>query len=182
MGKNVTYNYKGKAPKNKPASPPPPRPPTPLLAPISHPTFAFEYSTWPLRILDSRYWIPVFASGAWILDYNRQWDSGLLELYFGFQSRGFRIPQVKVPGFRIPQAKSSRILESRFTYMGYEGAESLFAGHTQRCCCLFVFFVFSPFHAPRFNQMPRLSPRAFPKNHAFRYSLRNEVITYITDT
>ena len=31
----------------------------------------------------------------------------------------------KVPGFRIPQAKNSRILESRFPYMGYERGEEL---------------------------------------------------------
>ena len=29
---------------------------------------------------------------SWILDSNRYWDSGLLDLYFGFQSPAFRIP------------------------------------------------------------------------------------------
>ena len=40
-----------------------------------------------------RYSIPVSDSGTWILDSNRQWDSGFLELYSGFQRPGFRIPQ-----------------------------------------------------------------------------------------
>ena len=61
-----------------------------------------------LWIPDSRYWILVFVSGTWILDSNYWWDSGLLELYFGFQN----------PGFRIPQAKISCILESGLPYMG----------------------------------------------------------------
>ena len=44
----------------------------------------------------------------WILNSNRQWHSGFLELYFGFQS----------PGLQIPQAKISRIPESGLPYMG----------------------------------------------------------------
>ena len=54
-----------------------------------------------LRILDSMqwspdcyYWIPVFVSGTWILDSNRQLDSGFLQLYSGFHKQKF-------PGFRI---------------------------------------------------------------------------------
>ena len=47
---------------------------------------------------DSRYWIPVFDSGTWILDSNRYWDSGLLELLCGFHKQNF-------PGSQIPQAK-----------------------------------------------------------------------------
>ena len=43
-------------------------------------------------IPDSRYRIPVFVSRRWILDSNRQWDSGFLELYSGLQMLGFRIP------------------------------------------------------------------------------------------
>ena len=54
-------------------------------------------------IPDSKYWIPVFVSGTWILESNRQWDSGFLELCSGFQSTGFQI---------------SRIPESEFSYMG----------------------------------------------------------------
>ena len=53
-------------------------------------------------IVDSGCWIPVFFSGTWILDSMPQWDFGVLELYSGFQS----------PGFRIPRAKFSRILDS----------------------------------------------------------------------
>ena len=48
-----------------------------------------------------------FVSTTWIPDSNRQWDSGFLELYSGYQS----------PGFRIPLAKISRISESGFPYM-----------------------------------------------------------------
>ena len=74
----------------------------------------------PLEIQDILgYWIPrrgfrIPATGfqsflvePWILDSNRQWDSGLLEMYSGFQSRGFQ----------IPLANCSRILESGFPYM-----------------------------------------------------------------
>ena len=42
-------------------------------------------------IPDFRYWFPVFVNGIWILNSNRQWDSGFLELSSGFQSPGFRI-------------------------------------------------------------------------------------------
>ena len=41
------------------------------------------------RYPDSRYWIPVFISGTWILDSNRLWDSGFLELFSRFQSPRF---------------------------------------------------------------------------------------------
>ena len=36
------------------------------------------------------------ASGPWSPDCNHYWDSGLLELYSGFQRLGFLIPQAKV--------------------------------------------------------------------------------------
>ena len=53
----------------------------------------------------------------------------------------------KVPGFRIPQAKNSRILESRFPYMGYDRGEELARKlySTVLLLLLFVcFFVFFP--------------------------------------
>ena len=53
-------------------------------------------------IVDSGCWIRVFFSGTWILDSIPKWNFGVLELYSGFQS----------PGFRIPRAKFSRILDS----------------------------------------------------------------------
>ena len=59
------------------------------------------------QIPDSGYWIPVLVSGTLILDCNRYWDFGFLELYSGFQS----------PWFRIPRAKISWIPESGFPYM-----------------------------------------------------------------
>ena len=67
------------------------------------------------RIPDPRYWIPVFVSGTWILDFKCDLVRfQVLELYSGFWSPEFRIPQAKFPGFRIPQAKISRIWETRF--------------------------------------------------------------------
>ena len=57
-------------------------------------------------IPDSRYWIPLSVSGTWILGSNIDWDSRFFELYCGFQS----------PEFRIPQAQFSRIPESVFPY------------------------------------------------------------------
>ena len=58
--------------------------------------------------------IPVFNSGThWIRDSNCLRDSGFLELYFVFQSPGFRIPQARFSQiFRIPQVKGFRIPES----------------------------------------------------------------------
>jgi len=53
------------------------------------------------------YRIPVFVSGTWILDSNRLWDPGFLELFSGLQS----------PEFRIPQGKFSRIPKFEFPYM-----------------------------------------------------------------
>ena len=43
-----------------------------------------------LWILVSRSWIPVFVSRTQILDSNRQWTSGFLELYY--ENTGFRMP------------------------------------------------------------------------------------------
>ena len=40
--------------------------------------------------------------GTWIPDSNRKRDSVILELNFGFQSPGFRIPQARI--FRIPDS------------------------------------------------------------------------------
>ena len=44
------------------------------------------------QVLDSRF----FVSETWIPDSNCYWDSGFLELFSGFQSPGFRIPQAKL--------------------------------------------------------------------------------------
>ena len=55
-------------------------------------------------IPDSRYWIPVFVSGTWIMGSKCDLVRfQILELYSGFRS----------PGFRIPEAKISRIPETR---------------------------------------------------------------------
>ena len=67
-----------------------------------------------------RFWIPrsglrilitgfqIFFSETWIPDSNCLWDSGFLQLFFGFQG----------PGFRIPRRKISKIPESEFPYIG----------------------------------------------------------------
>ena len=47
---------------------------------------------------------PVFVSRTWILDSNRQCDSGFLELYSGFQFLDFGLHKQNFPGFRSPQA------------------------------------------------------------------------------
>ena len=63
-------------------------------------------------ILDSTSWIPDFQVVdfrlcRWNLDVdcNCRWDSGFLELYSGFQSPGYGIPQENFPG--LHQATSS---------------------------------------------------------------------------
>ena len=47
------------------------------------------------------------VSGTWILDSDRYWDSGFLELYSGYQSPGFQIPQAKIS--RIPSHGATQI-------------------------------------------------------------------------
>ena len=57
-------------------------------------------------IPDSRYWIPVFVSRTWIMGSKCDLVRfRILELYSGFRS----------PGFRIPQTKISRITETGFS-------------------------------------------------------------------
>ena len=67
--------------------------------------WVLDSSSW---IPDSTHWIPVFVSGTWILDSNRKWDSGFLELYSGFQRAGFSIPQGKIS--QIPDSISKNFL------------------------------------------------------------------------
>ena len=45
------------------------------------------------------YWSLVFVTETWILDSNLEKDSRFLELYFGFQSPAFRIPETNFPRF-----------------------------------------------------------------------------------
>ena len=44
-----------------------------------------------------------FVSGIWIPDSYRKRDSGFLELYSGFQSPGFRIPEANISRINIPE-------------------------------------------------------------------------------
>ena len=60
------------------------------------------------KVLDSE----LLVSGIWIL-LQSSVDSWFLELYPGFQSPGYRLPQQKkIAGFRSPQANISRIPKS----------------------------------------------------------------------
>ena len=60
--------------------------------------------------------IPVVVSRTWILDSKCDLVRfRVLELYSGFRSPEFRIPQAKLPGSRIAQAKIVLIPETRFT-------------------------------------------------------------------
>ena len=75
-------------------------------------------------ILDCTSWIPDFqvvdfSLCRWNLDLycNSRWDSGFLELYSGFQSPGYGIPQENFPRFQIQKAKLSWIPESGFPYI-----------------------------------------------------------------
>ena len=79
----------------------------------------------------SRWWISVFVGGTWILDCNCRWDSRFLELYSGFQSPGFGIPQANFPRFWIPQAKLSWIPESGFRHIGQPLACSRRSDHVE---------------------------------------------------
>ena len=202
LGKNIRYNYIGKASKNKQASPlPHPRPHLTRLLPLGIVDILFICYCIRFQINKTCMFVCMYVQhgrwGFWIPDTGFQ--SLLVELGFWItivsgipdflscipdsKAQDSEFHKQKVHGFRIPQAKNSRILESRFPYMGYEEGEELARKLYSTVLLLFFvcFFVFFPFHA-RFNQLPRLCPRAFPKNHAFRYSLRNEVITYITDS
>ena len=66
--------------------------------PFRHPMRGNPGQSWildsTLWIQDSRYWIPVFFNGTWILDSNRWWYSGFLELYSEYTRKNF-------PDYRI---------------------------------------------------------------------------------
>ena len=85
-----------------------------ILSPHINPRQSWILDSTPW-IPDSRYFIPVFVSGTWILDSNPLWNSGFLELYSGFQS----------PGFRIPQVKFSRFPDSTSKYFTDSGIQSI---------------------------------------------------------
>ena len=68
-------------------------PPHPVIWRSGSATVQDSLGFWtPRQILYSRYWIPVFVSGTWILDSNRLWDSGFLWVVLIF-----RIPKPRVP-------------------------------------------------------------------------------------
>ena len=89
------------------------------LYPNAHPLGKFESKLGPREawILYSTRRIPdsslcPWNFGFWIPSVNGLlWDSGFVELYSGFQTPGFRIPQAKFS--RIPDSISKKVLDSR---------------------------------------------------------------------
>ena len=80
---------------------------------------------------------PRFRNPAWIQDSNCYWDSGFLELYSGFQSPGFRIPQQKFPTFwnvdsLIGRGRPVNTLPFKVTKLVSRSARSLKADFVQR--------------------------------------------------
>ena len=70
-----------------------------------------------LQAMDSGF----FVSGTWISDSNREWiHSGFLELYSGFHSPGFRIPQQE---FQVLDSGFHKKKFSGFLYMGRASAQ-----------------------------------------------------------
>ena len=70
-----------------------PSSPQPVIWRSGSATVQDSLGFWTARqILYSRYWIPLFVSGTWILDSNRLWDSGFLWVVLIF-----RIPKPRVP-------------------------------------------------------------------------------------
>ena len=82
------------------------------------------------------FWIPgtvfhVFVSGTWILDINRQWDSGFLELYSEFHGPRFRNPQAK--RFRIfPDSTGKNFTDSGIRIPLHCANEKLFGQKDDR--------------------------------------------------
>ena len=69
------------------------------------------------QAMDSRF----FVSGTWISDSNREWiHSGFLELYSGFHSPGFRIPQQQ---FQVLDSGFHKKKISGFLYLGRASAQ-----------------------------------------------------------
>ena len=79
---------------------------------------------------------PRFRRPAWIQDSNCYWDSGFLELYSGFQSPGFHIPQQKFSTFRnvdsLIWGRPVNALPFKVTKLVSRSARSLKADFVQR--------------------------------------------------
>ena len=169
LGKNIRYNYIRKASKNKPAFPlPHPRPHLTRLLPLGIIDILFicycirfqinktcmfvcmylQHGRWGFWIPDSGFQSLPVELGFWITIVSGIPDS--LSCIPDLKAQDSEFHKQKVPGFRIPQAKNSRILESRFPYMGYEGrracSQAILNGVVVVVVCLF--FRFFPFHAP----------------------------------
>ena len=71
-----------------------------------------------LWIPDSRYWTPVFVSGACIVDSIVSGIPDSLSCMPGSMARDSGFQKENFPTVRIPQAYNSRVPESRFPYMG----------------------------------------------------------------
>ena len=152
MGKNVTYNYKGKASKKQASFHPPP-PPRPHLTPLL--PFNIQHGRRGFWILSSGFRFPSTGFQSLPVEF-RFWItivSGIpdsLSCISDSEAQDSGFHKQKVPGFRIPQAKNSRILESRFPYMVYEGRGELARRPYPTVLlfvCFFVFFFPSMLHA-----------------------------------
>ena len=104
------------------------------------------------QVLDSRF----YFTGTWILNFNRQWDYGFLELYPGFQTLNFQIPRATISGliFRIPLQGSP--------------------GHNQN------WIIFNVALKPRDTITPRVTFQLFatPRNDLFTQYLRSWVFDW----
>ena len=82
-----------------------------------------QHGRWGFWIPDTEFQSLLVKLGFWITIVSGIPDSSSCIPDLKAQDSEFH--KQKVPGFRIPQAKNSRILESRFPYMGYERGEEL---------------------------------------------------------
>ena len=76
-----------------------------------------QHGRWGFWIPDTEFQSLLVKLGFWITIVSGIPDSSSCIPDLKAQDSEFH--KQKVPGFRIPQAKNSRILESRFPYMGY---------------------------------------------------------------
>ena len=126
---------------------PPPLPFRPHLTPLL--PFNSQHGRWGFWILSSGFRFP--STGFQSLPVElRFWItivSGIpvsLNCIPDSEAQDSELHKQNVPGFRIPQAKNSRILESRFPYMGYEGGGELVRRPYSTVLLFVCFFVFFP--------------------------------------
>ena len=84
-----------------------------IISPCKEIQYRLRFWNSKLWIPDCGYWILVFVSTTWILDYNLQWDPESPELFSGFHKQCF--PH---SASRIPKGIIFLIPEAGFPYMG----------------------------------------------------------------